>query len=204
MASRYGYGSPNNATPPSQPQFEREVDKFGLSIANENQGTSLVEDTKNKVNEIAQGQNALIKRNLRDTSIYAKSAQIPEGMPNHMKAIVKATDFDPMNTGSVKELQMKLNQTGYADSTGQPLKVDGKFGPKTAIAKLGLELDAEDEMNVTPMEMEQRINEERVKEHMMRLNERLGRTPPSRGAGMAAPPQQGRGGFGFGSKGQLG
>ena len=162
MATRYGYGSPNNATPPSQPKFEREVDKFGLSIANENQGTSLVDDTKNQVNEIAQGQNAIMERNLTDNSIYAKSAQIPEGMPNHMKAIVKATDFDPMNTNSVKELQMKLNQSGYADSTGQPLKVDGRFGPKTAIAKLGLELDAEDEMNVSPMEMQQRINNSKL------------------------------------------
>ena len=155
MATKYGYGSPNNATPPSQPKFEREVDKFGISVANANQGTSLVDSTEKHVDSISQAKNSIMKRNLIDNSMYAEPAKIPEGMPDHMKAIVKATDFDPMNTGSVKELQERLNQSGYADSTGQPLKVDGRFGPKTAIAKLGLELDAENAMNMSMQELQQ-------------------------------------------------
>ena len=230
---RYGYGSPNNAAPPSQPRFEREIDTFGLNVAQANQDSSIVDSVKQNVGETSQAQNAIMKRNLIDNSMYAQSAQIPEDMPDHMKAIVKATDFDPMSTDSVKQLQMKLNQTGYADSTGEPLKIDGRFGPKTAIAKLGLELDAEDEMNMTMQERQQRAAQEEhlyrqqaplqdlrgarpnpYEQGMMRTPEQimedrakrewLQRMQNPQPAGQAAPPQQRKGGFGFGSKGQLG
>lgn len=49
--------------------------------------------------------------------------------------------------GRVSELQKLLNNLGFTDSNGQPLKVDGKLGPKTTAAikrlqrKMGLKSD---------------------------------------------------------------
>lgn len=49
--------------------------------------------------------------------------------------------------GNVKSLQTYLNNLGFTDQAGKPLKVDGKLGPKTTAAvkklqrKLGLKAD---------------------------------------------------------------
>lgn len=54
--------------------------------------------------------------------------------------------------GNVKSLQTYLNNLGFTDSQGKPLKVDGKLGPKTtaAVKKLQRKLGLKSDGLVTP------------------------------------------------------
>ena len=53
-----------------------------------------------------------------------------------MSIVANAIDFDPQDPDSVMAHQNKLNQSGFKDDMGEPLKVDGNFGAKTASANM--------------------------------------------------------------------
>ena len=147
----YGYGDPNENNKSLKPKFDQNADSFGLSFAQSQQNRPELNLTRlqnTKMNEIGRNKSQSIKENpVNDPLVQGfNDAKIPDDMPDHMKAIVKAIDFDPMNTQSVINLQNNLNNAGYTDSAGQPLKPDGRFGPNTAYAKAMLQKDADNEM----------------------------------------------------------
>ena len=147
----YGYGDPNEKNSNPKPEFEKNTDSFGLSFAQSQQNRPELDLDRlqtRKNTEIGANKVQSIRENtLVDPSLRGfNNAKIPEDMPYHMKAIVKAIDFDPMSTESVVSLQNKLNAAGYTDSSGKPLTPDGRFGAKTAYAKAMLQKDADNEM----------------------------------------------------------
>ena len=139
--------------PENRSSFDKTVERFGLDTASNLQNPESGESVKSNLNDTSQKQIEIMKRNRIDTSMHHEPAKVPDNAPLKEHIIAKALDFDPMNTQSVANMQQRLNAAGYTDSNGQPLEVDGRFGPRTAYAKLALEMEAEnpDEPIAPPM-----------------------------------------------------
>ena len=71
----------------------------------------------------------------------------PESVNQNMQAMA---DFDPLDSESTAMHQEALNAAGYTDDNGEPIVVDGQFGPQTAGASVELNQDL-DSLNANAM-----------------------------------------------------
>ena len=125
--------------------YDDNVGKYGFKDAGRAEGNPIVDVVKDSNAASISSHLDANKRNpiqVNDAPEPKYQTEEEGSSPKDMMAtIAGAVDFDPMDEQSVMMHQDKLNKAGYTDDQGRPLKVDGRFGPRTALANAKIQQD---------------------------------------------------------------